>query len=354
MSSLESPLQEKFVLKKKICVLGGCENYKDEFQKELSSNALPIENKQNIGVNISKIDFSFKRDENYEFLLWNIDCRQQRAFLRTIFYNGAEAIIILISETKVDQILYYLDEIQARIPSITLVFCIILEQFTKEEIIDRHFINEDFKSKIKSYNIEINEISKPSDILNQICTTFLKNDNYYELDNACIIDFIPLNFLFVHSDISDECNDYYEPETRNNRIIQYINTEKIVKYILNLRLDVQFESDNRLKIENEEFGTFSLYLKNGNVYYFPKICEKCKEKNCSKLRKAPFFICIEAGESAGWTNINGFAQSELLILTKILALKEGNKNNLPRSVLKQINRINTCEKIKNDSSIKNV
>ncbi len=346
MSSLESPLQEKFVLKKKICVLGGCENYKDEFQKELSSNALSIENKQNIGVNISKIDFTFKRNENYEFLLWNIDCRQQRAFLRTIFYNGAEAIIILISETKVDQILYYLDEIQARFPSITLVFCIILEQFTKDEIIDRYFINEDFKSKIKSYNIQINEISEPSDILNQICTTFLKRDKYKELDDAYIIDFIPLNFLFAHSDVSDECNDYYEPETRNNRIIQYINTEKLVKYILNLRLDVQFESENRLKIENEEFGTFSIYLKNGNVYYFPKICEKCKEKNCSKLKKAPFFICIEAGESAGWTNINGFDQSELLILTKILALKEGNENNLPRSVLKQINNINTCEKIK--------
>lgn len=346
MSSLESPLQEKFVLKKKICVLGGCENYKDEFQKELSSNALPIENKQNIGVNISKIDFSFKRNEKYEFLLWNIDCRQQRAYLRTIFYNGAEAIIILISETKVDQILHYLDEIQARIPSITLVFCIILEQFTKDEIIYRHFINEDFKSKIKSYNIQINEISEPSDILNQICRTFLKRDKYKELDNAYIIDFIPLNFLFVHSDVSDECNDYFEPETRNNKIFQHINTEKLVNYILNLRLDVQFESDNWIKIENEAFGTFTIYLKNGNVYYFPRICETCKEKNCLKLKKAPFFICIEAGESAGWTNINGFDQSELLILTKILALKEGNENNLPRSVLKQINHINTCEKIK--------
>ena len=346
MSSLESPLQEKFVLKKKICVLGGCENYKDEFQKELSSNALPIENKQNIGVNISKIDFSFKRDENYEFLLWNIDCRQQRAFLRTIFYNGAEAIIILISETKVDQILYYLDEIQARIPSITLVFCIILEQFTKEEIIDRHFINEDFKSKIKSYNIEINEISEPSDILNQICTTFLENNKYEELDNACIIDFIPLNFLFVHSDISDECNDYYEPETRNTKIIQQINTELLVDYILNLKLDVHFESANWLKIKNKNFGMFSIYLKNGNVYYFPKICEKCKDEKCLKVKKAPFFICIEAGESTGWTNINGFDQIELHILTKILALKQGNEDNLPKSVLKQIININICEKIK--------
>jgi len=346
MSSLESPLQETLVLKKKLCILGGMEHYKDEFQKELSSNALPIENKQNIGVNISKIDFSFKKGEKYEFLLWNIDCRRQRAYLRTIFYNGAEAIIILISETKVDQILYYLDEIQARIPSITLVFCIVLEAFTKDEIIQRHFKSEDFISKIKSYNIQINEISKPLDILNQICTTFLKRDKYKERDNAYIIDFIPLSFLLLQSEISDECNDYYEPEIRNNMTFHHINTEKLVSYILNLRLDVQFEASNWLKIRNEEFGTFSIYLKNGNVYYFPKICENCKEKKCLKLKKAPFFICIEAGESGGWTNINGFDQSELLILSKILALKEGNEKNLPNSVLKQINNINTCEKIK--------
>lgn len=346
MSSIESPLQEKLVLKKKLCILGGMEHYKDEFQKELSSNALPIENKQNIGVNISKIDFSYKKDEKYEFLLWNIDCRRQRAYLRTIFYNGAEAIIILISETKVDQILYYLDEIHARIPSITLIFCIVLEEFTKDEIIHRHFENEDFKSKFKSYNVQIKEISEPSDILNQICKTFLQKDKYKEVENAYIIDFIPLNFLFLQSDVSDECNDYYEPETRNNKIVQHVNIEKLSSYILNLRLDVKFESNNWIKIENEAFGTFSIYLKNGNVYYFPKICEKCNDKSCLRLKKAPFFICIEAGESAGWTNINGFDQSEILILTKIFALKEGNENNLPRSVLKQIYNINICEKSK--------
>ncbi|MCK4479712.1 MAG: hypothetical protein KAV01_04220 [Candidatus Lokiarchaeota archaeon] len=346
MSSLEFPLQENYVLKKKICVLGGVEDYKDEFQKELSSNALPIENKRNIGVNISKIDFSFKKNEKFEFLLWNIDCRQQRAYLRTIFYNGAEAIIILISETKVDQIIHYLNEIQARLPSVALVFCIILEQFTKEEIIYRHFKNEDFNSIIKSNNIQINEIFEPTDILDQICSTFLKKDKYKELDNSYIIDFIPLNLLFVHSDVSDDCNDYYEPETRNTKIIHQINTELLVDYILNLKLDVHFESANWLKIKNKNFGTFSIYLKNGNVYYFPKICEKCKDEKCLKVKKAPFFLCIEAGESTGWTNINGFDQIELLILTKILALKQGNEDNLPKSVLKQIKNINICEKIK--------
>jgi hypothetical protein len=346
LSSLETPLLSKPLIKKKICILGGVENYKDEFQKKLSSNSLPLENKQNIGVNISKIDFSFKKYEKFEFLLWNIDCRRQRAYLRTIFYNGAEAIIIFISETKVDQIMYYLNEIQGRIPSITIIFCIILEQYTREEIISRHFKNEDLDSIIKSNDIHINEISEPLEILDQICSFFLKRYKYKEIDNTYIIDFIPLHNLFVHSDVTDECNDYYEPETRNTNITQTINTEQLVKYILGLKLDVRFESTNWLRFKNKELGNFSIFLKNGNVYYFPKICEKCQRSNCLKSKKAPFFICIEAGESTGWTNIDGLDQNELLIITKILALKEGNEKNLPKSVLKQIKNLNRCEQLK--------
>lgn len=341
MSSLES-----LILKKKVCLLGGTENFKDEFQKEASLNSLSIENKQNIGVNISKINFSHKNNERFEFLLWNIDCRQQRAYLRTIFYNGAEAIIIFISENKVNQILQYFNEIQSRIPSVTIIFCIILEQFSKETIIKRHFKNEEFEIMIESNDIQINEISEPSDILGQICSVALKRTKHKELDNVYIIDFIPSNLLFVHSDVNDECNDYYEPETRNTEITQIINTEQLIQYILKLNLDVHFESTNWLKIKNKKLGTFSIYIKNGNVYYYPKICEKCNAKKCMKLKKAPFFICIESGESIGWTNINGFDQNELLILTKILALKEGNENNFPRSILKQIKNLNRCEKIK--------
>ncbi|MFX1366206.1 MAG: hypothetical protein ACFFCE_05285 [Promethearchaeota archaeon] len=348
MSSLESQLYEKIVMKKKVCVLGGMEYYKDEFQKELSSNTLPIENKQNIGVNISKIDFLFGENDRFEILLWNIDCRQQRAYLRTIFYNGAEAIIILISESKVDQLLSYLEEIQTRMPPITLVFCIILEKFTKNEIIDRYFKEKDFKSKIKSYNIKIREISKPSDILDQICSNFIKKEKQKEIDNTYYIDFIPLNLLFFQSEVSDECYDYFEPEIRNTKISHKINIEKLTKYILSLNLNVKYEAPNWLIIENKVFGTFSLYLKNGNIYYYPKKCKNCKESKCLKRKKAPFFICIEAGESNGWTNIKGFEKIELLILSKIFALKEGNEDNLPKSVLNQIININKCDKETNE------
>lgn len=344
MSFLESPLQEKYVLKKKICVLGGQENYKDEFQKELSSNSLSIENKRNIGVNISKIDYLFKENEKFEFLLWNIDCRQPRAYLRTIFYNGAEAIIIFISETKVDQFLQYFNEIQDRISSITIVCCIILEEYTIDEIVHKYFKIDEFESIIKANNIQIAEIFESSEILNQICSISLKRNKSKELENSYFINFIPLDLLFVHSDITDECHDYYEPETRNVNISKTINTEQLVKYILKLNLNCYLESEYWLKLINKKLGVFSIYLKNGNVYYYPKVCEKCKDISCLKYKRAPFFICIEAEKSIGWTNIQGFEQNEILILSKILALIEGNENNLPRSVLKQIFNINICEK----------
>jgi hypothetical protein len=344
MSSLETPLQERLLLKKKLCILGGTEKYKDEFQKKLSSNSLPIQNKRNIGVNISKIDFYFRKNEKFEFLLWNIDCRQPRSYLRTIFYNGAEAIIIFISETKLHQMIQYFKEIHSRISSATVVFCIILEKYTKEEIINKYFNNDEFDSVIKSNNFQIREIYEDLDILDQICSISMKRTNYKELENTYFIDFIPLTLLFQNDDIKDVCNDYYEPETRNEIIYRSINTQQLIHYILKLKLNVKFESENWIEIKNKNFGTFSIYLKNGNVYYYPKVCEKCKHLSCLKLKKSPFYICIESGESNGWTNINGFEQPELLILSKIFALIEGNENNLPRSVLKQIMRINTCDK----------
>jgi hypothetical protein len=172
----------------------------------------------------------------------------------------------------------------------------------------------------------------------------LKKTKYKEVENKYFIDFIPLSLLFENDNIIDECNDYYEPERRTSNLPATINTEKLIKYILKLKLNINFESENWIKIKNKKLGIFSIYIKNGNVYYYPQICEKCKDKTCLKLKKSPFFICIESGESKGWTNINGFEQPELLILAKILALTEANENTLPISVLRQIKNINICEK----------
>ena len=343
MNSYETLETYQFYFKKKIIILGGQEKIKDEFQKRLSSSCLPIENKQNIGVNISKIDYFYEPKYKFEYLLWNIDCGQRRAFLRTIFYSGADAIIIFISETKIDQIRQYFDELQSKIPEIPLIFCIILEKHSKKEIINSYFINEEFSSIIKENSFKIKEITDPIEILNQVSSIFKKKAKIKELENRFFIDFISLSSLFGHRGIRDECNEYYEPETHTLRISQIINTDLLSKYLQKIDLAIDFDYLNWIKIKNKIFGTFSIDLKNGNVYYFPKVCEKCKDKNCSKFKKAPYYICIEAGDSNGWTNIKGFNQNELLILTKVFALSEGDEKSLPKSVINNINKINICE-----------
>ncbi len=334
-------------IKKKVCILGGYENYKDEFQKRISSDCLPIENKHNIGVNISKLDFFYKFDQKFEFLLWNIACTQDRAFLRSTFYSGADAIIFFISEEKVDQIKQYFDEIQNSSPDILLVFCVILENLSQNFIVNSYFNSEEFISIALENKIETFEISNQSEIFKQLSSMIFKRIKEKELESKIVINFIHLDALFGHSVIRDECHDYYEPETHilqsNQKIV---NLDLLNNYIQNLDLDIEYESLNWIKINNKNFGTFSLFIKNGKVYYFPEICEKCKDKKCSKFNKAPYFICIEAGESSGWTNIEGLNQDELLILAKIIALKEGNEKNLPHSVLKQIKNINQCDRRK--------
>ena len=347
MNSCETLDLIRHHFKKKICILGGTEKYKDEFQKKISSNCLPIENKQNIGVNISRIDYLYEKANKFEFLLWNIDCGRQRAFLRTIFYNGAEAIIIFISEMKINQIIQYFNEVHQKLNPATIIFCVILENLTTEEIMKIYFENEGFYSILENNSIKIEEITDPFKILNQICSTFIKKTMNKEIETNYIIDIIPLNLLLENNNISDTCGDYFEPETNHFYINKAINTELLIRYILKLNLDVELEAVNWIRVINEKFGIFSIFLKNGNVYFVPKGCISCKFKNCEKKKKAPFFICIEAETdgSVGWTNINGFSQNELLILSKIIALKEGDENTLPRSIIKQIKRISICEKI---------
>ncbi|MHA2008880.1 MAG: hypothetical protein ACXABO_12495 [Promethearchaeota archaeon] len=337
-----SPIQIN--VKKKVCILGGQETYKDEFQKRISSNCLPIENKNNIGVNISKTDFFHTPDKKFEFLLWNIDCRQRRVFLRTTFYHGSDALIIFISEKKITQIKLYFDEIHSRMHDIIIIFCVILDKMAKKDIMSSYTKTNDFKSILNERDIQIHEISAPSEIFRQISTLILKRIQKKELESNIIIDFISINKLLSRSTVREDCDDYFEPATHNFKTKKLVNTELLVEFIHKLDLEIEFESLNWVKIKNQSFGTFSIYLKKGNVYYFPKICEKCKDKKCQKYRKSPYFICIEAEDSRGWTNIKGFNQDELIILTKIIALKEGNEKNLPKSVLKQIDNINRCEK----------
>lgn len=349
MNSCELIEPIELYLKKKICLLGGQELFKDAFQKKVSSNCLPIENKQNIGVNISRIEYFYQSNKNhqkFEFLLWNIDCGRRRSFIRTIFYNGAEAMVVFIADTKIEQIYHYLNEIRQRMPVITIIFCIILEKFSKEEIIKTLFEHGDFKYLIKNENIQINKLSESSEILDQICSNCLSKIKKKESENCYIINLIPLQSLIDPSGVKDNCNDYFEPQSHDERIKKKININALSNFLSKIGIEVEEKSQNWIRIKNKNFGTFSIYLKNGNVYYFPIICEKCGDKKCLTYKKAPYFLCIEAESgSRGWSNIKEFNQDELLILSKIFAIMEGNENTLPKSVLKQINRINKCNKL---------
>ena len=339
MSSSKTLLTFESEFKFKICLLGGIENIKNEFQKIVSSGRLPIKNKQNIGVNISKIDFNY-HSHTFGFYLWNINCSQRWTFLRTNYYNGSEAIIVLISETKINQIKQYLEEIKSRLPVIQIIFCVILEKCTKDEIIAKHLKSKKFKSLIKSNNIKINDILTPSEIFQQICSKFMiKKDTNEESDNF-IINFIQSKALFNQQTLVDECNDYYEPieSFSGINLNQRINTKIITNYLSELGFKIEDDSDDYLKIKNKKFGTFSIFLKNGKVNLLPIICQKCKHKNCSKYNKK-FFVCIEQ-KTKGWSNDN-LGQPELLLLSKIIALKSGI---LPFSVMKQITKINICLK----------
>lgn len=344
MSTYEILQQEKILtLKKKIALLGGLEKYKDYFQEFVSSNCLEIDNKQNIGVNISRIDKLYKNELKIEYLLWNIDCGQRRACLRNVFYNGTEAFIIFISETKLDQIPQYFNEIQTQIQNINIIFCIVLEKTKKNTLFKDHFKNREINSLIENNKFQINSIDEVSSIINQTSSIVLNKMKGKEVDNVYIIDFIQRSLLFPKSYLADECNDYYEPPSYDLQVKQIINTEKLVNFILKLDFEIELDSVNWVKVRNKVFGTFSIFLKNGNVYYYPDICENCKDKKCSNKKEAPYFICIEAG-SKTWTNIEGFNQPELLLISKVLALKEGNEETLPPSILKQIYNLNQCKK----------
>ena len=328
----------------KICLLGGTELYKNEFQKKISSECLPMENKQFIGVNIGRLNYNYKKEKDFEFNLWNIDCNQNWAFLRTTYYRGAEAIIIFISELKMDQIHHYLSEIKKRMHTITIIFCVLLERFTKQDIVTTYFHEQEFNNIFYSNDIKLEEISEPSKILDLVCSAFLeKRENQGPFDNF-IINFIPIRDLIQNGDDfikhNDICRDYFEPEYNYFGI----NQEKRINLPLIKRIISKFDDpllipySDHVKIKHERFGTFLLNLKDGKLYLTPKKCEECQNQNCLTLKDAPYYVCIQQ-ENSGWSNVKGIEQPELLIMSKIYAICN---DLLPNKVVKRIKKINTC------------
>jgi len=339
----ESDMAKVIQYKKKVCLLGGLESLKDEFQRKISSNCLSLEHKNNIGVSISTIDYSGNENYNFNYFLWNIDCGNKRSFIRTTFYTGAESIIVFISEDNVEQITSYLNEIKFRMPVITLIFCIFLKNHSIREIIDTYFITEEFQHILSNNDFKIKYINKPQKIFKQISSLFMKKVRKNEFQDNYIINFIPITALSRNSKTNLQCNDYFEPNRELMVINKRLNTKKIINYLKLLDIEVDQEYPDWVRIKNKEFGLFSIFLRNGSVYLSPKNCLNCKNKNCPKKKKMQHFICIE-GETKGWSNVNGLDEKELLVISKILALKEAKSSNLPKTILKQIKKIEKCIK----------
>ncbi len=344
MDSLKSIPSEYSIFKKKICLLGGQELIKNEFQRKMSSSCLSIQNKNNIGVNLSKVDLIHENHYIFEYYLWNIHCGKEKAFIRGTYYPGTEAVIVLISENKVDQIFSYFNEIKANLPVVNLVFSIVLKDRTIEDIEQTYFKNQKFKNFRKEENIIISKTLSPKQIFGQISTFLLDNIKQNKTRDNFAIAYTPFNIIVNNKQIDYSCDEYYE----SSYISSYsrrINTSSLKKVLEKLDIEINDKNPDYINIFNDNFGTFSIFLRNGNVYFSPINCQGCKDKRCVKSGKKKYFICI-TNKTKGWSNIRGLDQKELLILSKIITLMDADKNNLPESILDQINKISYCPKEK--------
>jgi hypothetical protein len=343
MNTLKTDLKEAY-FKKKVCLLGGLEEIKNQFQDYLSSSTLSMENKRNIGVNISKVDL-FSQNHNFEYFLWNINCSREKAFLRTTFYTGAEACIVLISENKVEQIIRYFHEIKTRIPIVTIIFCVVLNDKTAEEVQEAYFNSANFTDLIRTEQFRINIITHAREIFAQISDFFLKKVESNCYDDNFVVDFISIDKLSEKKNLNYDCDDYYEPTQGISHERCRINTKALKHYLQNLNIEYEQMQEDWINIYNPNYGTFSIFLRNGNVYYTPKMCENCKDKKCMKRRRTENFICIEA-RTEGWSNIIDLGQKELLLLSKILILKHASEESIPLSIIEQINKYRECLRYK--------
>jgi len=342
VSSSKRRTSSKKYYKKKVLLLGGLEQIKDRFQEEVSDSSLSLNNKQTIGVNISKIPYN----SQFDYYLWNISCGLERSFIRPMYYTGAEAVIVFISEDNIQQIIPYYREITTRLPIVTVIFCILLNTKTPEEIKDAYFTTKEFRKLFEEQDFKFNRISKGKYLFSQISSFFSENLNENTFKDHFAINFIPLtNLLKSQENIQYICEEYIEPEQASSSLKRRLNTVALRRYLNRLNIPFKVEDSDWIILDNNIFGQFSIFLRNGDVYHTPQRCLDCNHHSCQRKNRVNNFICIEAN-GKGWSNIEGFCQKELLVLSKILILQGANENNLPKTILKQINRLKTCIKEK--------
>ncbi|WXG42401.1 MAG: hypothetical protein WED07_02925 [Candidatus Freyarchaeum deiterrae] len=94
-----------------------------------------------------------------------------------------------------------------------------------------------------------------------------------------------------------------------------------------------FKAENDEIILKNEKATFTVDLRNGEVYMEPAQCENC-ERDCVKKEK----VCMVLATS-GWSSSPDISQADLLLISKVYAIAN---NEIPQEVQEKIYEILNC------------
>jgi hypothetical protein len=227
-----------------------------------------------------------------------------------------------------------------------LIFCIIVNNKNVAEIKDTYFKAEEFTNLVMEKDFNVSRISDPEEIFSQISACLSKNLEEGKFNDNFVIDFIPLKEIVKSgNNIQYSCGEYIEPDDTASSPNRRLNTPILRSYLEKLPIQFEEETADWITVKNGDFGKFSIFLRNGDVYFTPAHCLDCKKDSCRRKNRINNFICIEAN-GEGWSNIRGVCQKELLVLSKILFLKDADENSLPKPILRQIRRLEICLKDK--------
>jgi len=315
--------------KLKMSLLGPEEGFKTSFRNRISTGSLSNHNKGIIGVTLSGMKIELAQltphpAANIYVSLWDLDCSARFSMFRIQYYRGSETFLVLLDENTLDQAELYCTEILQYNPSISIGLVVLYEgeNFTDAS---NTFRESTFKRFEKFY------IKQPQETIDWALEKFYqKIKNNLRQDNFAIF-FLPKNVLLGLTPPIPKYQDYTCPVEHLDDLNpqRRLNFDQIEKLVTKLGFPVRGEFTT---ITNK-YGAFKVSLREGNTQFTPKMCLFCRQK-CHQQE----YICIVAS-SKGFSSNPEIAQAELLVVSKILALQDGD---LPDHVLNQIIRLNKC------------
>jgi GTPase SAR1 family protein len=315
--------------KLKMSLLGPEEGFKSSFRNRISTGSLSNHNKGIIGVTLSGLKIEPARlppppAANISVSVWDIDCSARFAIFRVQYYRGSETIIVLLDENTMDQAELYCTEILQYNPSISIALVVLYEG---ENFTDAS--NTFHESKFKRF--ERIYIKQPQEMIDWALEKFYqKLKKNLRQDNFAIF-FLPKNVLLGLTPSIPKYQDYTCPVEQFDDLNpqRRLNFDHLEKLVTKLGFPVRGE----ITTITNKHGEFRVSLREGNTQFTPRKCLFCRQK-CHQQES----ICIVAS-SKGFSSNPEIAQAELLVVSKILALQDGD---LPDHVLKQIIRLNKC------------